>query len=129
MAARNCLVALSKIKAVGFEFGTLLASESVSQNPANPCEDSLAVLTALQKRGIKTGVLNVPQSSKNRTIMQPEFSGLSPEQCMFVGRFSDDIKSANEAGMFTVLLDRSETAADFGQQFSILYLDELLHYL
>jgi putative hydrolase of the HAD superfamily len=58
-----------------------------------------------------------------------KFLGVAPEQTVYVGSDRKNIEGANNAGMIPVLLDRNRTNLDFGQQFTITKLDQLLDYL
>jgi putative hydrolase of the HAD superfamily len=58
-----------------------------------------------------------------------KFLGVAPEQTVYVGSDRKNIEGANNAGMISVLVDRHQTNLDFGQQFTITKLDQLLDYL
>jgi putative hydrolase of the HAD superfamily len=48
-----------------------------------------------------------------------------PREMAFVGNERKDVEGANQAGMFSVLLDRENLAPDWGQQARVRSLDEL----
>jgi putative hydrolase of the HAD superfamily len=51
----------------------------------------------------------------------------TPADCIFVGDEEKDITGANKAGMISVLLDRNSSGADYGQQYAINSLKEILN--
>lgn len=56
-----------------------------------------------------------------------EDNGLSPQEVLFVGdSIADDILGPKEASMKTVWIDRNELGGEFGQDFRIVDLNELM---
>jgi putative hydrolase of the HAD superfamily len=53
-------------------------------------------------------------------------TGLQPGDCMYVGDSEEDITGANNAGMVSVLIDRSNRGNDFGQKATVRSLQEVL---
>ena len=119
MAARNYLAIMTRVKAIGLDFG-------VCQQLAQTFPDPLSVLHALREKGFKTGVL---ADASQDLYAFANYLGVSSEEILYVSNKQADIESANRVGMVSVLVDFNHENLEYGQQFSISSLGELLQML
>jgi putative hydrolase of the HAD superfamily len=54
---------------------------------------------------------------------------VSPSECIFIGDEQKDIMGANNCGMISILIDRNETQAKYGQTYTLNSLDKILSLL
>ncbi len=120
MAARNCLAIMANIKAVGFDLNVLSPYTKVRP------DYFLSLQSFLKEKGIKTTAIEPLPSA---FIDLEKFLGLRANEILYVGAKHQDIEQAHKAGLISVLVDPEEKNFDFGQNFSVASVDELLDYL